>query len=356
MIAATENPFERVPLQRITGTVKVSPEARQAQILSVNVPKLKFRPGETVKAFVTYRPFRAAEGVLPVNLELPRDLPDGPYQLVISDWQRYFADEIASQPFRFSAESSNEVFDVIRDFTAIRHDAIYARLMRQADGVAVGRIAMPRLPSSRRQVLLGAGRSNTTAFVSSSCKTIPSEFVMEGSADFILTIDFEAHVEVGGKPNATKTEPASSPPQTAVNPTEEKEKKANKSDKSDKENGPSGNPERLRKTITATDGSPWSFSYETNHPHHGFVHRSRAVRTRRRHLALDPNDRSRFQGGHVPQRRRDKSGRPEALACDAHVVGAKMSRVSAGLLDGRDARWHDLRRDRAAGNLVAREW
>lgn len=236
IIAATENPFERVPLQRITGTVKVSPEARQAQILSVNVPKLKFRPGETVKAFVTYRPFRGAEAVMPVNLELPRDLPDGPYQLVVSDWQRYFADEIQSQPFRFSAESSNEVFDVIRDFTAIRHDAIYARLMRQADGVAVGRVAMPRLPSSRRQVLLGAGRSNTTPFVSSSCKTIPSQYVMEGSADFIVTIDSEAHVEVGGKPSASKPEANSSTPQTAVNPTEEKEKKANKSEKSDKDN------------------------------------------------------------------------------------------------------------------------
>jgi hypothetical protein len=238
MIAATENPFERVPLQRITGTIKVTPEARSAQILSVNLPKLKFRPGETVKAFVTYRPFRGAEAILPVNIELPRDLPDGPYQLVISDWQRYFADEIQSQPFRFSAENSNEVFDVIKDFTAIRHNAVYARLLRQADGVAVGRTAMPRLPSSRRQVLLGAGRSDTTAFVSSSCKTISSDFVMEGSADFILTIDSEAHVEVGGKPNAPKTEPANTPPQTAVNPTEEKEKKGNKSDKSDKSDKP----------------------------------------------------------------------------------------------------------------------
>ncbi|MBC8106916.1 MAG: hypothetical protein H7Z14_10030 [Anaerolineae bacterium] len=234
MIAATENPFERVPLQRITGTVKISPEARQAQILSVNVPKLKFRPGETVKAFVTYRPFRGAEAILPIDLELPRDLPDGPYQLVVSDWSRYFGDELMSQPFRFSAENSDEVFDVIRDFTSIRHNAVYVRLMRQADGVAIGRVAMPRLPSSRRQVLLGAGRSDTTAFVSSSCKTIPSTFVMEGSADFVLTIDAEAHVEVGGRPGVQKSEAPTTPPQTAVNPTEEKEKKANKP--SEKEN------------------------------------------------------------------------------------------------------------------------
>ena len=186
-----------------------------------------------MKAFVTYRPFRGAEAIMPVTLDLPRDLPDGPYQLIVSDWSRYFADEIASQPFRFSAENSNEVFDVIRDFTAIRHNAVYARLMRQADGVAVGRVAMPRLPSSRRQVLLGAGRSNTTPFVSSLCKTIPTENVMEGSAEFILTIDSEAHVEVGGKPTAPKTENSVAPPKTAVNPTEEKEKKSDKAAEKD---------------------------------------------------------------------------------------------------------------------------
>jgi hypothetical protein len=92
-------------------------------------------------------------------------------------------------------------------------------------------------------VLLGAGRSNTTPFVSSSAKTIPTECVMEGSADFILTIDSEAHVEVGGKPSVTKTEPANSPPQTAVNPTEEKEKKGSKSDKenADKPDAPKDN-------------------------------------------------------------------------------------------------------------------
>jgi hypothetical protein len=132
------------------------------------------------------------------------------------------------------------VFDVIRDFTSIRHDAVYARLIRQADGVAVGRVAMPRLPSSRRQVLLGAGRSNTTPFVSSSCKTIPTDYVMEGSADFVLTIDAEANVEIGGKPMPPKSEGSASPPQTAVNPTEERDKKSSdkpeKSDKPDKQN------------------------------------------------------------------------------------------------------------------------
>jgi hypothetical protein len=113
MQAASENPFERVAIKRVEGTIKVTPQARSAQILYVNVPKLKYRPGETLKAYVNYRPFRAAESIMPIELELPRDLPDGTYRLVVSDWQRYFGDEIASEPFKFSAENATEVFAVL---------------------------------------------------------------------------------------------------------------------------------------------------------------------------------------------------------------------------------------------------
>ena len=51
----------------------------------MNVPRSKYHPGDTVKAFVTYKPFRAAETIMPVELDLPKDLPQGTYQLVISD-------------------------------------------------------------------------------------------------------------------------------------------------------------------------------------------------------------------------------------------------------------------------------
>jgi hypothetical protein len=245
MAAAAENPFERVPVEKVSGTITVTPVAREAEVLSVNVPKLKYRPGETVKGYVTYRPFRAAETVLPFEMDLPRDLPNGQYQLVISDWKRYLSDEAQAEPFRFQAESSGEVFAVLKDFTSIRHNALYVRMLRQSDGVAVGRVAMPRLPSSRRQVMLGAGRSNTSPFVSSTVKTLPTEYVMEGSADFVLTIDSEAHVEVGGPPRGPagagvqKTD--NSTPQTAANPTEEKNDKSKPNKPAEKPEKPDSN-------------------------------------------------------------------------------------------------------------------
>jgi hypothetical protein len=208
MIAAASNPFERVSVQKISGTIKITPSAREATILWVNAPRLKFRPGETLKAYVNYRPFRAGDAVLPIQFELPRDLPEGDYQLVISGWEQYLNDERTAKPFRFSAESAQDVFAVLRELAAVRHDSVYVRLIRQPDGIAVGRTAMPSLPSSRREVLIGAGRSNTTPFISSTTKVINTPYLMSGSAQFEVTIDKNAHVETGIGKTPAKHEPA----------------------------------------------------------------------------------------------------------------------------------------------------
>ena len=208
MMTASENPFARVPLKKVSGTLRVTPEAREATVLEVNVPRSKYRPGDTVRGFVTYKPFRSPEAVLPVEMELPKDLPEGTYQLVFSDWTRYATDEQQSKPFRFTAEKAEEVFDVLKDVASIRHDALYLRLVRAPDGVAIGRTAMPQLPGSRRQILMGAGRSNTTKFVSSTVKTLPTEHVMRGAAEFKITVDRDLQAETAKPAPATAGDPS----------------------------------------------------------------------------------------------------------------------------------------------------
>jgi hypothetical protein len=194
--AASDNPFEQVSVKKITGTVAVSPVERMAQILEVTVPKSRCLPGETVKAFVRYQPYRAAEAIMPLELTLPRNIPEGQYQLVISDDQRFFEDEQQAKPFLFTAQRIGDVFAVLKDLAAIRSNAIYMRLVRQADGVAIGRTAMADLPSSMRTVLMGAGRSTITPFVSSTVKIVPTDMVMKGAAEFTITVDNNAKLAV----------------------------------------------------------------------------------------------------------------------------------------------------------------
>ncbi len=207
MLAAAENPFAQVLVRKVSGEIRVIPRARQATVVSVNLARLKYRPGETIKADVVYRPFRGDESILPIEVPLPRDLPDGTYQFSVNDWRRHLEQEHSARPFRFNAESIDEVFAVVRDIGGVRRDALYVRLMRQPDGVAIGRVAMPQLPSSMRQVLLNAGRSDTTAFVSSTVTIIPTHYVMDATAQFTITIDRNARVETGHRPGDAEPAP-----------------------------------------------------------------------------------------------------------------------------------------------------
>ena len=195
--AAADNPFGQVPARRITGTLTVSADERSAQILYAAVPRSRYKPGEVVTAYVTYRPFRGDERTLPASITLPRDLPDATYKLTVADAATYLDDERTAEPFRFTAETTAEVFDVLRDALAIRHDAVYLRLLRQPDSVSVGHVAMDKLPGSRRQILVGSGRSDVLPFASSARTVVPAGRVMTGSADFEITVDHNADGQQG---------------------------------------------------------------------------------------------------------------------------------------------------------------
>jgi hypothetical protein len=205
---AADNPFARVMPSRVEAELRVTAEPKLAQLIHAQLPRARFRPGERVEAFVAYRPFRGAEAYMPVTIDLPRDLPDGPYTVVVGDWERHLTDEAAAKPFRFTAENVDEMFEILRDISGVRRDAIYVRLLRQPDGVAVGRVAMDLLPSSRRQVLLGAGRSNVTPFVSSSVQVIRTPFVMRGSTELSIRVERRAKVESGPHKATPSTKPA----------------------------------------------------------------------------------------------------------------------------------------------------
>lgn len=201
LIAAADNPFAYVPITQLSGTFHISADARAADILSVTIPRTKYEPGETIKGYVSYLPFHADQAIVPITFDLPHDLTDGQYQLVVSDWTRYLEDERTANPYKFNAENVGEMFSVIRDVEAIRHDAVFIRLVRQSGGVAVGHTELRRLPSSERQVLLDSGRSDITPLTVSTVKIVPIGLVMNGSAEFTITIERKGKVET---PTSTK--------------------------------------------------------------------------------------------------------------------------------------------------------
>lgn len=220
VLAASHNPFERVMLEGIKAEFRVAGEQRSAQVLSVNLPRTRYRPGETLRAFVTYRPFRGIERVMPIELELPRDLPDGDYRLSVGDQMTFLMEEQMTRPFRFTAENIDDVFAILQDVNEARHAALYLRLIRQTDGVALGRTALQHLPSSRRRVMLDSGRSNVAPFTSSLVKVVPTSRIMSGSAEFTIRIERATKVMNGHPPQPdSPSHPSSDPREKEPKPS-----------------------------------------------------------------------------------------------------------------------------------------
>jgi hypothetical protein len=186
---ALSNPYQRVMLKQLDATVHVSNITRRAEIVNVTVPRQTYHPGETIHALITYQPYRGPEAVLPVDMPLPPSIPDGSYAFSVNDEPHYLISEIMIEPFKFATHNIKDVFDAVTDVTAIRHDALYLRLTRSQDGVAMGRVAMQQVPSSMRQVMLDDGRSDTTPFVSSDVRTVATDWDFQGSAEFHITVD-----------------------------------------------------------------------------------------------------------------------------------------------------------------------
>ena len=70
LMATSDNPFAYVPLTKLTGTFHVASAAKAAELLSVTVPQIKYEPGDTVKATISYLPFHAEQAILPVDFKL----------------------------------------------------------------------------------------------------------------------------------------------------------------------------------------------------------------------------------------------------------------------------------------------
>jgi hypothetical protein len=186
---ASSNPYQRVMPKKLDMTVHVSNMSHRAEIVNVTVPRQTYRPGETIRALVTYLPFHGSESVLPIEMPLPPSIPDGTYGFSVNDATHHLVSEAAIEPFKFTARNISDVFDAVTEQLSVRHDALYLRLIRRGDGVAMGRVAMSQVPSSLREVMLGDGRSDTTSFMSSDVRVVPTDWEFLGNADFKITVD-----------------------------------------------------------------------------------------------------------------------------------------------------------------------
>lgn len=188
MMLALENPFAETYIKRITGSLTIEPGAKLAVIETIQPAKRSFKPGEVVRVFVTARPWKGEPFTTRADFKLPDDLPDGAYALTISDASRFILDQTRYTPYRFAANTLDEVFDVARELTQVHSRMLCMRLATQQEALSYGRTPLPRLPESKRRILGHPGRPDVLQYTPSYTFQIPWELPVSGSVDLEITV------------------------------------------------------------------------------------------------------------------------------------------------------------------------
>lgn len=189
---ASDNPFQRVPLESASLRVQVESGARIGRITHASLDRRKYRPGELARLRVSFTQRAGSDGTIELGFPLPADLRPGDYSISVRDWEGHLAEEMQLRSFRFQSRSIDELFGVIDDFLSVRRDALYLRLSEPRMGVAVGRVPLSGLPSSRTQLLQASGRSDVSQFRHGRLVVQPTDIVLSGSADLTIVIESPA--------------------------------------------------------------------------------------------------------------------------------------------------------------------
>ncbi|GIW75851.1 MAG: hypothetical protein KatS3mg104_0914 [Phycisphaerae bacterium] len=183
-----QNPYAKVYPSKITVKLDLRSDVTADTLRHVMTDKQVYRPGETVRLFVTTRSYQGIESTSVYELVLPNHLPDGPLSLTLSDAQRFASDQMRFSPASYQVNRLADVWDLARVLTGDRGDQLYARLTLPEEGLVVGRSSLTDLPGSRRQLFSRTPRADLVVFPSSLTWTWDRSCPLMGSVDLSIFV------------------------------------------------------------------------------------------------------------------------------------------------------------------------
>jgi len=184
-----DSPFGELKLDSIDTTIRVIDEVKSASIINAHVRQTKLAPGESVKVFAQLKPHQDKPFTRELTIDVPEDLPDGDYAVLIASAQEYLYQRMETRPHLSRVTDMDELFDMVEYISTLRDDALYVSLYNtQRPQAAVGRTELPDLPTSKLAILLEPTSSRATAYVDSVDEVKPMDYVVRGSYSFPISV------------------------------------------------------------------------------------------------------------------------------------------------------------------------
>lgn len=193
MLQLSSNPYTKVQIEKISFDVKVEDKRRTARVQSLQVDKLRYRPGDTVEVEITLQPYLEAPIVQTGTITIPKDVPDGLVTLLATNagfheiWQRNRA------PLNFRHKNINQLVELLQ--RGENNTNIIMELFVPEPGLTVQGKEFAHLPPSVMSVMNTAkqiGNSGYTTGTTLHVNKTPTDYVISGSGIIRFVVDRNA--------------------------------------------------------------------------------------------------------------------------------------------------------------------
>lgn len=180
-----QNPLERVSLESVDVEIDQTQRPRAADLVGAHADRTVVRPGERVTLSLDLVPYRGERFRHSFPLDLPQDLPNGRYSLLIGDGASVDAARMTLEPAE--PVTFHQALEMMRSFHS-RRDLLVLGVYAGA-GLSVGGEVMPRLPGSVRSLWSAAASGSAVPLRSTIAQREKQE--MDVPVSGLVRIDLE---------------------------------------------------------------------------------------------------------------------------------------------------------------------
>jgi hypothetical protein len=182
------NSYKPLRIERIECETHILPGRRTADVEAVELASDTYSPGEALTATVFVRPYKGLRQRLPIRLQLPSDLPEGPYTANVCDELANARSEMRDNPNLSNPQNLNQVFEALKLQTSVKRTNLVLRVPINAAGVALEGHSLPNLPPSMVQILGSTRRTGAQTMGGALVARQPTEWVVQGLESVRFTV------------------------------------------------------------------------------------------------------------------------------------------------------------------------
>lgn len=152
------NDLEEVDVERVEVELEQTGQPRTASLVGAHAERTVVRPGDTVTLNLDFTAWRGDDFRRRVKVEIPHDLPEGPYYLFVGDGASVDAARVAVE--RANPVTFRQALKLLRSLHSRRQLVVLG--MAAGRGLSVAGEAMPNLPGTVRSIWSTAGSGSAT--------------------------------------------------------------------------------------------------------------------------------------------------------------------------------------------------